>query len=615
MGDLAPLSIAVLLLAAATLTGATKVFPRTLADLLSIAASAVVSTVCLLLFFQALESPFVYWFGGWEPRDGIALGISFSVDAVGAGLASFTAILVTAALVYSWRYLNIANSLFHALVMLFLAGMVGFCLTGDLFNSFVFFELMGVSAYGLTGYRIEERRPLHGAFNFAVSNSIGGLLLLTGIALVYGRTGALNLAQIGESLAGSRPDPLVIAAFVLVASGYFVKAAIVPFHFWLPDAHAVAPTPVCIIFSGTMVELGLYAVARVYWTGFSASLQPEHYSLRATLLALGAVTAVGAAIVCFEQLHIKRLLAFSTVSHMGMFLVGFALLDPHALAGIWVYFLSHGVVKAALFMGAGILVHRFEQVGEIELRGRGRGLWGVGLLFVIGGLAIAGLPPFGTFLGKAVIEEAATLRGYPWVSVLFLVASALTGGAVLRVAGRVFLGWSPPYAREEKEFPFDDEEVGEHHSETVGPHDLTPWPMVVPMALFLVGGLAVGVWGGTLVEAGHASEFFMDRVAYAKLVLGGAEPPAPSEAPPHHPLVASYLYAFGAVAAALSLGVGALFRHRFPQSVRTWAQRVADPPVDRLRALHSGHVGDYVAWIVVGVAVLGAGLAPWSGVL
>jgi multicomponent Na+:H+ antiporter subunit D len=107
----------------------------------------------------------------------------------------------------------------------------------------------------------------------------------------------------------------------------------------------------------------------------------------------------------------------------------------------------------------------------------------------------------------------------------------------------------------------------------------------------------------------------MDRVAYAKLVLGGAEPPAPSEAPPHHPLVASYLYAFGAVAAALSLGVGALFRHGFPQTVRTWAQRVADPPVDRLRALHSGHVGDYVAWIVVGVAVLGAGLAPWSGVL
>jgi multicomponent Na+:H+ antiporter subunit D len=608
--DLAPLSVAVALLTAAVLTGATKFFPRTLADALSIAASTVISTFCLSLFIQALEEPFVYWFGGWEPRGGIALGISFSIDAVGAGLASFTAILVTAALVYSWRYLNIANSLFHALVMLFLAGMVGFSLTGDLFNSFVFFELMGVSAYGLTGYRIEEGRPLQGAFNFAVTNSIGGLLILTGIALVYGRTGALNLAQIGESLAGSGPDGLVITAFVLLTSGYFVKAAIAPFHFWLPDAHAVAPTPICIIFSGAMVELGLYAVARVYWTAFSATMQPEHDPLRVALLALGAVTALGAAIVCFEQLHIKRLLAFSTVSHMGMFLVGFALLDHHGIAGVWVYFVAHGLVKAALFMGAGILVHRFERVEEIDLRGRGRGLWVVGVMFVIGGLAIAGLPPFGTFLGKAVIEEAATLKGYPWVSPLFLVASALTGGAVLRAAGRVFVGWSPPYAAEEKEFPFDDEGAGEHHSETVGPRDLTPWTMVVPMALFLIGGLAAGLWEGTLAGAGHASEFFMDRAAYAELVLADAEPPAPSEPPPHEPLLPSYLYAFGGVAAALAFGVGALFRHHFPQTARTLAQRVTDAPVDRLRALHSGHVGDYVAWIVIGIAVLGAGLAP-----
>lgn len=108
---------------------------------------------------------------------------------------------MTAALVFSWRYLEVASSLFHALMLIFLGAMVGFCLTGDLFNSFVFFELMGVSAYGLTGYRVEEGRPLQGAFNFAVSNSIGGLFILTGIGLLYGRTGALNLAQIGDGLA------------------------------------------------------------------------------------------------------------------------------------------------------------------------------------------------------------------------------------------------------------------------------------------------------------------------------------------------------------------------------------------------------------------------------
>ncbi len=175
---------------------------------------------------------------------------------------------MTASMVFAWRYFTEIGTYFHVLMLTFLAGMTGFCLTGDVFDLFVWFELMGVSAYALTAYRPEERGPLQGALNFAITNSVGAYLSLSGIALVYARTGALNMAQISAFVSSHPPDGLVVIGFLLVITGLLVKGAIVPFHFWLADAHAVAPTPVCVLFSGVMVELGLYGIARMYWSVF-----------------------------------------------------------------------------------------------------------------------------------------------------------------------------------------------------------------------------------------------------------------------------------------------------------------------------------------------------------
>src|SRR5205085_10166280 len=123
------------------------------------------------------------WFGGWKPRDGVSVGISFTVDPFGAALAALIATLVTAALVFSWRYFDEVGTLFHVLMLVFLGAMSGFVLSGDLFNMFVWFELMSVAAYALTGYRVEEASPLQGAINFAVTNTIGSLCILFAIGL------------------------------------------------------------------------------------------------------------------------------------------------------------------------------------------------------------------------------------------------------------------------------------------------------------------------------------------------------------------------------------------------------------------------------------------------
>src|ERR1700729_1347889 len=336
---------------------------RRLLDAAAIATGAVVAAMLVAVTVTTARGDEVYWFAGFRPSHGVAIGIDFTAGPLSAGLACLAAVLVTAAMTFSWRYFERVATYFHALMLTFLAGLVGFCLTGDIFDLFVWFELMGVSAYALTAYRPEERGPIQGALNFAITNSIGAYLSLSGIGLIYGRTGALNMAQIGASVAKHPADRLVVVAFLLVIAGLLIKSAIVPFHFWLADAHAVAPTPVCVLFSGVMVELGLYGIARVYWSVFGQALG-HRAALSHVFLALGLLTAVTGAVFCFRKRHIKRMLAFSTISHAGMFLIGIALLTPLGLAGAAVYVIGHGLVKGALFLCTGIVLHRLGAVNK-----------------------------------------------------------------------------------------------------------------------------------------------------------------------------------------------------------------------------------------------------------
>ena len=244
--------------------------------------------------------------------------------------------LVFCALLYSWRYVESASGRYHALMLLFVAGMSGFALSGDVFDMFVFFELMGAAAYALTGMKIEDKSAVQGGLTFGIINSLAAYLSLSGVAILYARTGQLGLPQLGRQLSQHRPDALVVAAFVLILAGFMVKGAIVPFHFWVADAHAVAPAPVCALFAGVMVELGLYGVARVYWTAFSGTLPAG--DVRARLPRCSArSTALAGAVMCVPQRHLKRLLAYSTIAHVGLFTMSFAALSPGGTAGAALY--------------------------------------------------------------------------------------------------------------------------------------------------------------------------------------------------------------------------------------------------------------------------------------
>jgi multicomponent Na+:H+ antiporter subunit D len=610
MDQLFPLVIAVPLVTAAALLAAGPLLERQrlVRDLIAVAAAVSVAVMLLFIVVRTDRGDSVYWFGGFRPVAGVVIGIDFEAGQLSAGLACLGAVLVIASMVFAWRYFPQIGTYFHVLLLTFLAGMTGFCLTGDIFDLFVWFELMGVSAYALTAYRPEERGPLQGALNFAITNSVGAYLSLSGIALIYARTGALNMAQISAFVSAHPPDGLVVIGFLLLITGLLVKGAIVPFHFWLADAHAVAPTPVCVLFSGVMVELGLYGIARVYWSMFGDALG-HRLGISNVFLALGVLTAIVGALFCFRERHVKRLLAFSTISHAGIFLAGFALLTPLGLAGAAVAVAGHAFIKAALFLGVGIVLHRLHSVNETWLHGRGRRLPVTGVAFTLAGLGLADLPPFGSFLGQGWIDDSGSGRVGIWLAGVCCLCTVLCAGAVLRVAFGVFYGLGDPPGED----PAMAAEANEESGETSSGRARTPLTMLLPCCALVVLGLGVGVLAlvprfAAAIEA--AAVRFQDQAGYAATVLHGARvlhpvslyPAAPAGVTP-----ASVIIALCSVFFAVLLALAALYWRRLPVLSRGYWPGSGFVVV--IRRFQSGVINDYITWLVTGVATLGAVLA------
>ncbi len=596
LSNLPPLPVAVPLLAAALLAALRKSLPRAAMDAICIALACFNLLASGLLLVHATRATEVYWFGNWFPRGSVVLGIAFVVDPIAAGLATLTASLFLLAFIFSWRFVDAGGKHFHPLMLVFLAAMSGFVLTGDLFNLFVFFELMSTAAFALCGLKTEEPAPLQGAFNFAVTNTVAAFMEVTGIALLYSITGALNMAQIGLSI-GPRHDPLVLFAFTLLTCGFLVKAAIVPFHFWLADAHAVAPTAVCVIFSGLMVELGLYAVVRLHSVIFQQALSFHLSALRIILMTMAVVTVVVGGLMSYAEHHLKRILAFSTICHMGLMLATYAIQGAAAIAATFTYMLAHAFIKAALFFTAGIVLHRLRSMSEQAIFRLGRPLRWTALLWFSGGVALAAAPPFGLLLGESAAHSAAELSGVHGLSLLFILGGALTSATIFRVGFHTFFGWgSEPLT--DASAQIDEKPETREENAVIFPYHFGPaaFCLIAGAALTFIPNLPSHIAAGS-------ARLYLQPGYFHVVYTGTTVQPAPPPVSTTPELFAAAVRGVIAVALALALAATSVFRAKLPRLLRLGAS--LESPITPLREAQSGHPGDYVLWLTVGVAAFG----------
>jgi multicomponent Na+:H+ antiporter subunit D len=569
-----PIPVVLPLVLAAILAIGYRILPRWLAAFLAIGAAVTVACVALSMIVYSRDAGLVvYWFGGWTPRGGHAPGIGFAIDNAGAMLVFLAGTLTAMAMIFDFHSDEPGGAYFHALMVLFLAGADGVSLTGDVFNLFLCFALMSAAAIAICGV------GSHGAIHFAVANTIAAVLVSGGIALLYNRTGSLNLAEIGRAL-GTHADAVTIGALMLIVCGFLIDAAAVPFHLWAADALEDACAPVAALVSGIMVELALYAAVRIYWASFSGALATHADALRSVLAAFGAVTALAGAASCFAERNLKRLLAFSLTAHVGVTIVGVALWAPMALAGVELYLVGQAMLHSGLFLAAGVLLFRTGTIDGLELHGRASRPGWLAVLFFFGAVGLCGVPPFATFWGDAMLDRAAFHSAYGWIAWVSFAAEALTAAALFRFAGRAFFGWGPAPA-------------GESRAKTRG---RTPLTMYFAASALVFGGALAGMAPRLTGAAQSAALYLEDRAGYAQRVLDGLTP--------YPPAVHDVPATAGDLARALATLACSLALARV-------AARPTSAIAARLRAVTRTSIPGAVLWLFCGAAVFAAVACLW----
>jgi multicomponent Na+:H+ antiporter subunit D len=408
---------------------------------LALVATWATAAISVALLLQVLAGgPISYHLGGWVPP----VGIEYRVDL----LAAFVLIVVSgvAAVIMPFARRSVALEIegdkqawFYCMYLLCLAGLLGITITGDAFNVFVFLEISSLATYVLIALG-RDRRALLAAYQYLIVGTIGATFYVIGVGLLYLVTGSLNIVDIAQRLAdpvahNSRP---VLAAFAFITVGVSLKLALFPLHVWLPGAYAHAPSMVSAFLAGTATKVAIYVLIRYFYSVFGTVISFSTLPISEVLLVLSVAAMFIASIIAIFESNLKRMLAYSSLAQVGYITLGISLANVSGLTGSIVHLLNHAVMKTALFLALGAIVYRIGAIRIDDIAGIGRRMPLTMAVFVIGGLALVGVPGTAGFVSKWYLAVGALERGW-WPLVFLILASSLI--AVVYIGRVVEIAW------------------------------------------------------------------------------------------------------------------------------------------------------------------------------
>ena len=399
---------------------------------ISLPAAIVLTALSVFAFFYMEATETVYSMSGWAAPYGIVL----VMDALTAFMLVMVSVISLTSLLFSIQYIrNLSMDWkYYALFMLLVAGMNGVIITGDLFNLFVFMEVALLSAVALVAYggRAEE---FEASFKYAVMGAVSSTLILVGIGVTYSAASTLTMSRISDVFAVGNTEVMYWAGGLFLA-GFGLKAAAMPFHAWLPDAHSSAPAPISSMLSGVLIKaLGVYTLIRIFFNVLGA---PEVF-MKAFLL-LGGISIIVGVLLAIAQWDMKRLLAYHSISQIGYILLGMGLATPLGILGAVYHLLNHAMFKSLLFYNAGAVemalgTRNLKRMGNLK-----KVLPVTSGTSMVASLSIAGIPPFNGFFSKLIIIIAAIQASEPVYALLAVIGSLLTLASFMKVQSYGFRG-------------------------------------------------------------------------------------------------------------------------------------------------------------------------------
>ena len=428
---------------------------------------------------------------GWKPPWGINLVLTpFSVF-----LATMVSVMGFVIWLYGFRFKRTLKGgvvkYYEILQMMMVAGSIGVIITGDLFNMFVFIEIVGITAYSLTAF-YRERDGAEAGFKYLLIGSLASVFLLLAILIIYTQTGTLNMAQISERMQFV-PQSMKITALIFFLIALGIEAEMFPMNGWAPDAYSQAPSPTSATFAAVVSVAGVYALIRVVFTLFDVA------GVHNYLIIMGFVTMLVAEIAAISQKNLKRMLAYSSIGQVGLVLIAFGIGSKLAVFGAIFLMLNHAVIKSLLFMAGSYFIYNANDKKLSGLNGIFRQLPYVSALFSIGAFAIVGFPPFSGFWSKLYILMSAADNEMLYLIIGILLVTIIEMIYYMRTVGRIYFG------KEEKE--------PASHKPSIN--------ALVAMTSLAVFIIVIGIYPDLITGyLSAAADALLDKVEYVRGVLG-----------------------------------------------------------------------------------------------